>query len=204
MTKQIIAAFDFDGTITTKDTFVPFLFYSFGYFRVLKSFAQLAHRAVLVSAGVSNRDKFKELLIYSLFCGESVDKLREIAETYSNTLKMYYRPAALKRIKWHKSNGHRCIMVSASLDLYLKEVSLSLGFDDLLCTTPSHNGLVFDGLLMGGNCRCAEKVNRLQSLVGDLKNFDVYAYGDSSGDREMISVAKNGYYKPFLRENTLK
>ncbi|MFH0782131.1 MAG: HAD family hydrolase [Pseudomonadota bacterium] len=203
MTTQIIAAFDFDGTITTRDTFVPFLYYAFGYPRVLKTFLRLAPRAFLVSVGLSSRDEFKEHLVHSLFFGESVEKLRIVGAKYAKTLKPLYRLEALKRIKWHQSNGHRCIMVSASLDLYLKEVALSLGFDDLLCTVPSHNDLVFDGFLRDGNCRCMEKVNRLRSLVGDLHTFEIFAYGDSIGDRDMIDHAKHGYYRPFLTNKAL-
>jgi HAD superfamily hydrolase (TIGR01490 family) len=197
MSKEIVAAFDFDGTITTKDTFVPFLYQAFGYERVFKAFVQLAHRALLVGLGLSNRDKFKEYLMQSLFSGESYAKFSKIGTNYGNTLTSLFRPAALNRVAWHKAHGHRCIMVSASLDLYLNEVVKMLGFDDLLCTMLSHNNQVFDGSLKGKNCRCMEKVDRLQLLLGDLELIEIYAYGDSAGDREMLAVADHKFYRPF-------
>jgi phosphatidylglycerophosphatase C len=197
MGKETVAAFDFDGTITTKDTFIPFLFKAFRKSKVLSSFVQLTPKAFLVGVGLSDRDHFKGHLVQSLFHRESVERFRELGSQYAKTLAPIYRAAALNRIEWHKSNGHRCIMVSASLDLYLNDVSKSLGFDDLLCTVLSHNNRFFDGTLKGGNCRRIEKVNRLRSLLGDLENYEIYSYGDSIGDQEMIAIADHGFYRPF-------
>ena len=197
MDKEIVAAFDFDGTITIKDTFVPFLYKSFGYTKVFKVFLQLAPRVMLMFIGCFDRDKLKECLVQLLFQGESVDKFREIGTQYGKTLTHLYRSGALQRIAWHKSRGHRCIMVSASLDLYLEDVAKSLGFDDLICTTLAHSENVFDGRIEGENCRRIVKVSRLQAILGDLKNYEIYAYGNSAGDQEMIAIAKYGYYRPF-------
>jgi phosphatidylglycerophosphatase C len=197
MRKPIVAAFDFDGTITSKDTFVPFLYTAFGKKIVYRAFLRLAPQAFLVAVGLFSRDKFKECVAQSLFRGEDVKKLREIGSQYAKTLTRLYRPAALKRIEWHKSNGHRCIMVSASLDLYLLDVSESLGFDDLLCTVLSNNNQIFDGTLKRGNCRRIEKVNQLRLVLGELKNYEIYSYGDTIGDREMLTIADHGFFRPF-------
>ena len=197
MNDRTIAVFDFDGTITTKDTFLPFLFEVFGHRRVFKALARLGPEAILLGIGISNRDTFKERLVQSLFSGESVDRLKAMGTQYANTLKPLLRSAALKQIEWHKSKGHRCVMVSASLDLYLNDVAKTLGFNDLLCTVLSHNNQVFTGAFKRGNCRSKEKVNRLQSLLGDLKTYKIYAYGDSLGDLDIIALADYGYYCPF-------
>ena len=197
MNDRTIAVFDFDGTITTKETFLPFLFEVFGHRRVFKALARLGPEAILLGIGISNRDTFKERLVQSLFSGESVDRLKAMGTQYANTLKPLLRSAALKQIEWHKSKGHRCIMVSASLDLYLNDVAKTLGFNDLLCTVLSHNNQVFTGAFKRGNCRSKEKVNRLQSLLGDLKTYKIYAYGDSLGDLDIIALADYGYYCPF-------
>ncbi len=89
-------------------------------------------------------------------------------------------------------------MVSASLDLYLEPAAAALGFDDLLCTRLSSNHLAFDGRLKGANCRCAEKVRLLESLLGPLHGYEVYAYGDSIGDTEMLNAAQHSFFRPFL------
>jgi phosphatidylglycerophosphatase C len=197
MNDRTIAVFDFDGTITTKDTFLPFLFKAFGHGRVFKELARLGPEVMLVGIGVSNLDSLKEHLVQLLFSGESVERLKAIGTQYANTLKPLLRPSALKRIEWHKSKGHRCVMVSASLDLYLTDVAKALGFNDLLCTVLSHNNQVFSGTFKEGNCRSKEKMNRLQPLLGDLKTYKIYAYGDSFGDLDIIALADYGYYCHF-------
>jgi phosphatidylglycerophosphatase C len=197
MNDRTIAVFDFDGTITTKDTFLPFLFEVFGNRRVFKALARLGPEAILLGIGISNRDTFKERLVQSLFSGESVDRLKAMGTQYANTLKPLLRSSALKQIEWHKSKGHRCVMVSASLDLYLNDIAKTLGFSDLLCTVLSHDNHVFTGAFKESNCRSKEKVNRLQSLLGDLKTYKIYAYGDSLGDLDIIALADYGYYCHF-------
>jgi hypothetical protein len=83
------------------------------------------------------------------------------------------------------------------MDLYLEPVARQLGFDDLLCTRASGNRLVFDGGLHGGNCRGPEKVVRLQNLLGPLDTYELYAYGDSDGDKEMLEAANHSFYRAF-------
>ena len=104
---------------------------------------------------------------------------------------------AERRIAWHKERGHRLVMVSASLDLYLEPISHELGFDDLLCTRPSKNHRVFNGSLDGKNCRAQEKVVKLKELLGDLSSVELHAYGDSVGDKEMLEAASYPHWRPF-------
>ncbi|AFL74822.1 HAD-IB family hydrolase [Thiocystis violascens] len=196
-TKPVVAAFDFDGTITTRDTFVPFLALAFGRVRVGLAFASLAGEALKVVLKRSDRDRFKARIIGRLFPGHSVPSLRRVGDAHARAVEALFRPAALERIAWHRSQGHRLVMVSASLDLYLEPVAARLGFDDLLCTRPAGDPLLFDGGMDGANCRGAEKVRRLEGLLGDLTQYELHAYGDSAGDREMLEVADVAYYRPF-------
>lgn len=195
--KIAIAAFDFDVTITTRDTFVPFLIKAFGKWRVWRAFLRLSPSAVMVLLGMTDRDRFKARLIRALFVGESVERVREVGRAHAAEILSWVRPAAIKRIAWHKAQGDRLIMVSASLDIYLEPVAKALGFDDLLCTSPSTDDLVFDGNLLGGNCRGPVKVSRLKGLLGNLSDFDLSAYGDSAGDREMLAIADHAHYRTF-------
>lgn len=195
--KPIIAAFDFDGTITTKDTFVPYLYRVFGRLRVSKAFVSLAGEALNVVLKHSDRDQFKAKIIGKLFAGQSVPRLRQIGLEQARALESLFRPAALARIEWHKTQGHRLVMVSASLDLYLEPVAARLGFDHLLCTRPSGDRFLFDGGMEGANCRGLEKVRRLEGLLGDLTQYELHAYGDSAGDREMLEAADFPHYRPF-------
>jgi HAD superfamily hydrolase (TIGR01490 family) len=201
--RRIVAAFDFDVTITTKDAFIPFLTRAFGKERVRMAFLRLAPEGAKVVIGLSDRDRFKERLVRVLFIDESVARLREAGREHSAEILNWVRPAARQRIDWHKGRGDRLVMVSASLDLYLEPVAAALGFDDLLCTSPSVNHMVFDGGLVGKNCRGPEKVCRLSNLLGNLSEYEVHAYGDSAGDREMLAVADHPYFRAFESKGSL-
>ncbi len=195
--QKVVAAFDFDVTITTKDTFVPFLTRAFGKERVRLAFLRLAPEAARVVVGLSDRDRFKGRLVRALFAGDSVARLRETGREHAREIINWVRPAARQRIEWHKKRGDRLVMVSASLDLYLDPVADALGFDDLLCTSPAVNHMVFDGSLVGKNCRGPEKVSRLTNLLGNLSEYELHAYGDSEGDREMLAAANHPYLRAF-------
>jgi HAD superfamily hydrolase (TIGR01490 family) len=194
---KVVAAFDFDGTMTTKDTFIPFLCRAFGKSKVYRAFFLLLPEACKVALGMSNRDIFKARLIGKLFPGESVKRLEDVGRQHADEIIGWLRPGVKERLLWHRSKGHRLIMVSASLGLYLKPVAASLGFDDLLCTCPASNQTVFDGQLEGKNCRGPEKAARLKELIGDLSRVEIYAYGDSAGDREMLAIAQHSHFRFF-------
>jgi HAD superfamily hydrolase (TIGR01490 family) len=199
----VVAAFDFDVTMTTRDTFVPFLERAFGRNRVRAAFLRLSSDALKVALGLSSRDRFKEKLVEALFRGESVEALHEVGRAHAEVIETLVRPAALRRIAWHRERGDRTVMVSASLDLYLSPVASKLGFDDLLCTRLGESQQVFDGSLAGANCRGPEKQKRLESLLGDLSRVELYAYGDSAGDREMLAAADHPYYRAFASGGAL-
>lgn len=195
--KPVVAAFDFDVTITTKDTFVPFLYWAFGKAKVYKAFIKLLPEAVKVGLKISNRDNFKEKIVAALFTNQPVKHLKIIGAGYASSFTPLIRPRAQERIKWHKEQGHRLVMVSASLNLYLEKAAKDLGFDELLCTTLEEKDELFSGKLQGANCRCQEKVNRLQTLLGDLSQYELYAYGDSVGDEQLLKVADHAGYRVF-------
>lgn len=183
--------------MTTRDTFFPFLNRAFGRARVIRACLRLVPEACKFVVGLSDRDRLKELLVRELFSGECVARLREEGRRYAAEILKWIRPAARAKVAWHKTRGHRLIMVSASLDLYLEPVCRDLGFDDLLCTRPSVNNLVFDGRLQRHNCRGPEKVRQLTGLLGDLSQCELYAYGDSAGDHEMLSAADHPNWRVF-------
>jgi HAD superfamily hydrolase (TIGR01490 family) len=107
------------------------------------------------------------------------------------------RDDVVKRLRWHQSQGHVVVLVSASLSPYLEPLGDLLEVDAVLCTELESDGNVFTGNIRGANCRGAEKVRRLQSWC-DSSGIPVssvrYAYGDSSGDTEMLASVENPNY----------
>jgi HAD superfamily phosphoserine phosphatase-like hydrolase len=88
------------------------------------------------------------------------------------------------------------VVISASLDLYVRPWAINAGFDDVLAThLQTHEAGLVSGKLAGANCFGIEKVRRLQALLGDRDGYTLYAYGDSRGDRELLSSADYAYYR---------
>lgn len=195
--KEVIAAFDFDCTITSKDTFLPYLIRAFGRFKVYTAFFSLAFPAILVLLKISNRDEFKELILKKLFTNVPIEYLDDIGKLHSEEIIKWCMPSALERVKWHSSQGHRLVLVSASLNLYLEHVYQKIGFNDLLCSEVEVINNKTTGSLIGKNCRAKNKVVRLENLLGNIDEYELYAYGDSAGDKQMLEIADHSFYRFF-------
>ena len=200
--RPVVAAFDFDGTITDGDTLLPFLVRAFGRARVGSTFAALGLHAVAFALGRISIDAFKVRVLRRLVAGDSVERLRTLGEAHARGVRRRFRIEAVERIEWHRGQGHRLVLVSSTLDLYLAAVASDLGFDDVLCTRlaveQGRDGSArFTGLLEGADCTGAEKVRRLQALVGDLRGVELHAYGNSAGDRELLAAADHPHYRAF-------
>jgi len=128
-----------------------------------------------------------------------IDALRQAGERFAvHVLPSLLRHEAMQRLEWHKQHGHRCVVISASLELYLQPWAIKAGFDDVIATQleTRDDGRV-TGKLSGANCYGIEKVRRLETLLGERTGYSLYAYGDSRGDKELLSFADHPYYRKF-------
>lgn len=196
MQKETIAVFDFDGTITYGDSLFPFLFFTHGY----KALFKLAYLSPWIAAYLLNlrfRQETKEKVLTAFYQNADMGELRKWGREYAlHKLDAAVRPEAKERIRWHKSLNHRCILISASLDIYLEAWAKQAGFDDLICSIPAvdeHNH--FTGKILGLNCWGQEKVKRLKEMIGDPKQYVIYAYGDSPGDKPLLQIADYPFYR---------
>ena len=181
---RTVAAFDFDGTLTHRDTLLPFLASVRGWPRVAAALGRHAHRLA------RDRDAAKELVLVRLLAGLPDEEVREAGRVYARTVRV--RPEMRARLEWHRQEGHDIVIVSASLDVYLGEVARSLDVDHILCTTLEVGADArCTGRLVGGNCRGPEKATRLRAHLGDQEDGEIvlWAYGDSRGDLEMLAMA---------------
>jgi phosphatidylglycerophosphatase C len=197
LNKPVVAAFDFDKTITTCDTFFPFLTHTVGYFRTGLCLLVTAPALFFSLFSPTPRQKAKEIVLSWFFKGMPATEFQKKADHFAeHGLHNYLRPIALKRIQWHRQQGHRCVLVSASVENYIYPWASKVGFQDTLASrlaiTPSGT---ISGLFMGRNCRGHEKVRRLEELLGPRSSYTLYAYGDSKGDREMLALADFSFYQ---------
>lgn len=193
----VVAAFDFDGTITDGDSTTAFC-----RSELRSRLLPAVLRAVPVLAGyplgLVARRHLKEAILTPLLGGREEAEVRARAAAWAaRSLPGMVRPAALERLRWHRSQGHRVVLVSASLDFLLEHWARSAGVDDVLATRLEVREGRLTGRLAGCNCYGPEKVARLEALVGDLAGIELYAYGDSRGDRELLAAAQHPTYRPF-------
>lgn len=197
--KPVVAAFDFDGTITYYDSLVPFLFFKFGFWKTVAGLTFLSPWFIGCGLRFITRDKTKERVAFYFFKGLHIEELRQSGKEYAEkVLPRKLRPEAVDRLRWHQARGDRTILVSASYDIYLQFWAEIMGFNDLLCSRLKldQNGFV-EGSFVEANCRAKEKVRRLQNLLGDKNNYVLYAYGDSEGDKELLEFADFSFYKSW-------
>ncbi|HEX4776113.1 MAG TPA: HAD-IB family hydrolase [Acidimicrobiia bacterium] len=189
---RVVAAFDFDGTITRRDTLLPFLVYACGRARVAAALATVAPRLTLALAGRGSRDDAKVALLERVVAGRDAAEIAAAGRAFADRLAAdtrRFRADVLERVRWHRDAGHEVVLVSASLTTYLDPLAPRLGFDTVLATTleVASDGRL-TGQLVGLNCRGPEKVARLDAwLAGSA--CTLWAYGDSSGDDEMLARA---------------
>lgn len=196
-TKPVVAAFDFDGTLTRRDTLLPFLIHALGTPAVMRHALILSPTLAGYGLGLIRNDVAKERVFAQTISGTDIGVLRDkAAEFAEHKLPGLIRPEAIRRFDWHRKQGHRCVVISASLELYVKPWALKAGFDDVLASRleTREDGSI-TGKLSGGNCFGIEKVRRLEALLGARSGYTLYAYGDSRGDKELLSAADHGYYR---------
>jgi phosphatidylglycerophosphatase C len=190
-----IAAFDFDGTLTHRDTLVPFLVRACGARRVAAAASRVAPTAARarlgrLQAAVHHRDEVKAALVRHLLAGREAVWLADEAERFAATLPRRIRPEMARQVAWHREAGHELVIVSAGLDVYLGPYGSAAGFDHVIAVELEVDEAgVLTGELAAPNVRGPEKATRLRAwLAGDDPDF-VWAYGNSSGDRELLELA---------------
>jgi len=194
---MILAIFDFDKTITSKDSLIDFLYHAMGPLRFFMGALYLSPLLILHKSGFIRNDKTKEKVLSYFFKGLEKEKFQNLATVYSQKdLPAIVRSSALEKIRWHQAQGHKIVIVSASLDNYLLGWCQGIKAD-LLATSLEFKDGRFTGKLATPNCYGPEKVRRLQERY-DLKKFDhIYAYGDSPSDLVLKSIANEFHFRSF-------
>jgi HAD superfamily hydrolase (TIGR01490 family) len=192
-----IAFFDFDGTITTKDTLLEFIKFYKGKRKFYLGFLLYSPLLVAFKLKIIPNYVAKQKVIQHFFKGESVDTFLQYCNAFSEkVLPGLIRPKALHEIKKLKAADARIVIVSASAENWIAKWANSQGLQ-LIGTRLATNGETITGAFDGNNCYGNEKVCRIKAEI-DLSVYDeVYCYGDSAGDKAMLQLANHPFYKPF-------
>ena len=193
-----IAFFDFDGTITKEDSTIKFIRYMVGDIKFFIGVFLLLPVIILYKVKIVSNNLIKQIIITYFFKGKDIIEFQKKSEYFSlNQIDSIIRKKAMEKIYWHKENGHVIVIVSASIDLWLKPwceknniafISTMLEIKDKTIT----------GKIFKKNCYGPEKVKRIRELYNLSDYKYIYAYGNSRGDHEMLDIADERHYKPFI------
>ena len=188
-----VAAFDFDGTLVSGDSFIPFLSKVCGPRRLATQFGASTVSLLLSGGFKLDRDASKADLVARLLTGFPASAIETQGEAFGRALANRVRPRMRDRLEWHRHRGHRLLLVSASPTTYLEPFGRILGFDAVLATrleVGAEGRLT--GRLIGANCRGTEKEARVREWMANHLGrapVEIWAYGDSAGDRELLAMA---------------
>ena len=190
-----LALFDFDGTITFRDTFTPFLHYAVDPRRIAVAKVVLTPVIAGYRLGILSASAGRASAAAFGFRGRREADVRQAGSNYArDVLPGVIRPKALERINWHKAQGDVVVVVSASLDVYLAAWCHRFELD-VICTELE----VRDGTLTGryrrGDCSGKEKSRRILEKYKIRDYPVVYAYGDTQEDHDMLSLANRKYFR---------
>jgi phosphatidylglycerophosphatase C len=190
----VVAAFDVDGTLTTRDCVVPFM-------RRVRGDVAFARRIVRRTPAIApalvrrDRDTVKAVASWAAFAGLAIDELRREGERFADLVnERHLRPDTVARLRWHREQDHVVVLVSASFEVYLDRLATLLGAGAAIGTRLEvGRDRRCTGALTGANCRGPEKVRRLHTWLdqhhGGRAMVEIHAYGDSPGDRELLGDA---------------
>ena len=194
-----IVAFDFDGTITKKDTLLEFIKFTKGKAAFFKGFLLYSPWLIAYKLKLYPNWKAKQKVFTHFFTGMDKSDFDTLCENfYLKKGKELVRSDAYKCISEYIEKGSIIVIISASIENWVLPFAKALGIFHILCTeikTDSNGKLT--GNFQTANCYGQEKVNRLLSLFPCRESYELIAYGDSHGDKKLLAFADKGYYKKF-------
>ena len=197
---KVIAFFDFDGTITNRDIFWDYLFFRLKHgLSVLKLLKCIPYFTLYLTR-ILNNEQAKQTIFSTLFKGETKAFFNStISKYYAINLYKRVKVEALDRIYWHKRSIHTVCIVSANFDLIVNEFARQHNLE-LICTILDVKNGILTGRFETANCYGIEKVKRIKEQFSDLDSYSqIYAYGDSKGDTDMLALATDPYYCVFKK-----
>lgn len=192
-----IAFFDFDGTISRGDSFALFLRFILGkkfYIKLLQHLPIL----LLYKLGFISNTNTKERILSSCIKGMEFSVFHKYCKDFFFILESICKDSALQKIAWHKAQGHKVVIVSASFEEYLGFLAQKLGID-IIATKMEIKDSKITGQFSTPNCYGEQKVVRIKARYNLADFTQIYAYGDTKGDMAMLGLASENcaFYRVF-------
>jgi phosphatidylglycerophosphatase C len=190
-----LALFDFDGTITVDPTYPAFVRFAVRPRRKVFGGIILAPLILGYRIGLLSDHRIRCAISRVAFWREDPLRLRILGADFARSaLPPLVRPEALDRIEWHKQRGDCVVVVSAALDVYIHPWCEALGIEAVCTRLEVRNDRV-TGKYLGGDCCGSEKARRVRERYGTTDYSQIYSYGDTDEDREILEMATRKYFR---------
>jgi phosphatidylglycerophosphatase C len=199
MEKKKLAIFDFDGTITSRDSMIEFVRFYRGRFYLFLSFVLQFPWLAGAKLGLVSRENAKKRFLSYHFKGESREHLHRKAAMFAQrVLPGILREKALDQIQFHRQHGHEVVVATASLDFWVEPWTRRMNLP-CLCTQGKFENEKFTGEFLSANCSGEEKLRRIREAYA-LEGYDmIFGYGDTSEDKPFLRIAHKRHFKPFRK-----
>jgi HAD superfamily hydrolase (TIGR01490 family) len=198
--KKRIAFFDFDGTVTRRDTLAAVIRFQKGSLAFYAGMLLQAPRLLAWKLGLVSRDEAKQRILTYFFGGMREAVFRQHCDAFvEKKLLGLIRPAALAEISKLKAEKTEIVIASASAENWIRPWSDSLQLELVATRLEVKEGRI-TGRIAGKNCYGEEKARRILERWNLEEYAEVYAYGDSKGDKPMLALAGRSFFKPFRPE----
>jgi phosphatidylglycerophosphatase C len=186
-----LAVFDLDGTITRRDTLLPYVMgFPMSSSRKLLGVLSFLGPLFLFAIGRLDHGQLKSAFIRSILGGQTRSHIEAwTAQFVPALLRQGVFKDALTTIERRKQEGARLVLMSASTDLYVPAIGAALGFDEVICTGVRWNSDRLDGHLTTPNRRGAEKTRCLEALRSTHPGLTTAAYGNAASDLDHLRLA---------------
>ena len=199
--KKKIYCFDFDGTLTTSDTLLEFIKYAKGTGRFLMVFLMYSPLLVLMKLHLYPNWKAKQQIFAHLFAGMRIEKFDALCHGFAEENQHLLRPKGITLMHEALVAGAQVFIVSASIDNWVRpffDIRNLKGVQVLGTQIEVEDGKL-TGRFKSNNCYGKEKVHRIAEVLKSFERseYEIEAFGDSRGDKEMLAFADKGHFKPF-------
>ena len=190
-----LALFDFDGTITTRETLPAFVRGATPAWRVALATPPLAPLILAYRRGWLSGTVVRAAIARAAFAGVPVAAYEAAGAAFArDVIPALLRPEAMARIEWHQRRGDAVAVVSGNFDAVLAPWTAAQGLE-LLCSSLACRGGRLTGGYTGAQCVGAEKARRIRARW-HLPAFPrVHAYGDTAEDAAMLALADEAHYR---------
>ena len=199
--KKKLYCFDFDGTLTTSDTLLEFIKYAKGRGRFLMVFLMYSPLLVLMKLHLYPNWKAKQQIFAHLFAGMRIEKFDALCRSFAEESQHLLRPKGITLMHEALVAGAQVFIVSASIDNWVRpffDIRNLKGVQVLGTQIEVEDGKL-TGNFKSNNCYGKEKVHRIAEVLKSFERseYEIEAFGDSRGDKEMLAFADKGHFKPF-------